>query len=198
MQNPDVIVALKPVQEAFVKLNISYYIGGSVASSIYGLARTTMDIDLVAEIQVQQVPRLVNLLKATYYIDGDMITSAIQRRASFNLIHLETMIKVDIFVLRLEKYAQSALLRRRQDTLDESTDLFYVATAEDTILAKLEWYRLGGETSERQWRDVLGVLKVQEWRLDLAYMREWAQELKVSDLLEKAIQEAYPPESIDF
>ncbi len=192
MQNPDVIVALAPVQQAFVKLNIAYYIGGSVASSVYGLARATMDIDLVADIQTQHVPHLVKLLKTTYYIDGDMLTSAIHRHASFNLIHLETMIKVDIFVLRLGKYAQSALLRRRQDTLDESTELFYVASAEDTILAKLEWYRLGGETSERQWRDVLGVLKVQEGRLDLAYMREWAQELNVSDLLSGALQAAYP------
>ena len=163
MKSPDIISAVKPVVEAFDKLGIPYYIGGSVASSTYGLARSTLDIDMVSDLKSENVHKLVKILEASYYIDEDRILDAIQRRSSFNLIHLETMFKVDVFVAKEGSYHKETFVRRRKDTLDEDdpTVEFYLASPEDIILNKLDWYRLGGGVSERQWNDILGVLKEQ-------------------------------------
>ncbi len=188
MESPDIISALKPVAEVFDKLGIHYCIVGSVASSTYGLARSTLDIDIVSDIKSENVPKLVKTLEASYYIDEEMILDAIQRRSSFNLIHLETMLKVDVFVVKDGLYYKKAFDRRRKDTLDEEdpTAEFYLVSPEDIILSKLDWYRLGGGVSERQWYDVLGVLKVQRDLLDMKYLRFWASELGLVDLLERA------------
>jgi len=118
MKSPDIISAVKPVVEAFDKLGIPYYIGGSVASSTYGLARSTLDIDMVSDLKSENVHKLVKILEAAYYIDEDMILDAIQRRSSFNLIHLETMLKVEVFVAKEGLYHQEAFDRRRKDTLN--------------------------------------------------------------------------------
>ncbi|MFQ5688042.1 MAG: hypothetical protein ACE5GV_15450, partial [Candidatus Scalindua sp.] len=100
MKSPDIISAVKPVVEGFDKLGIPYYIGGSVASSTYGLARSTLDVDMVSDLKSEYVHQLVKMLEATYYIDEGVILNAIQRRSTFNLIHLESMLKVDVFVER--------------------------------------------------------------------------------------------------
>ncbi len=191
MTQPDIVIATRPVVEAFETLHIAYYIGGSVASSAYGMARATMDVDMVAAIEQQHVGALVQQLEATYYIDRDMILDAINRQSSFNLIHLETMLKVDIFVLKNESYHLTTLQRRRKDTLDEQDPTeFYFASAEDIILSKLDWYRMSGGVSERQWNDVLGVLKVQKQLLDITYLEHWAAKLQLTDLLQRAFDEA--------
>lgn len=192
MTQSDIIVATKPVVQAFEALHIPYYICGSVASSAYGIARATMDVDMVAAIKPQHVGALVQQLEATYYIDADMILDAINRQFSFNLIHLETMLKVDVFVLKNEPYHHTTLQRRRKDALDEEqgTTEFYFVSAEDVILSKLDWYRMGGGVSERQWNDVLGVLKVQRQLLDIVYLEHWAAELQLADFLQRAFDEA--------
>ena len=112
MKKPDIIVALDMVITCFEKLGIAYYIGGSVASSAYGIARATMDVDLVAKVEIGQVKRLVEALKADYYIDAEMIRDAILGSTSFNLIHLETMIKIDVFIVNDQPYDSKALTRR--------------------------------------------------------------------------------------
>ncbi|MBC8229537.1 hypothetical protein H8E77_08325 [bacterium] len=191
MKKPDTVAALERVIEVFENLGIGYYIGGSIASSAYGIARATMDIDLIANLDQHHVEPLVRNLESEYYIDAGMITDAIRRHSSFNIIHLETMIKVDVFVLKEQPYHQKTFERKRIDTLDEeSARGFYFASPEDIILNKLEWYRMGGEVSERQWLDVLGVLKVQRDLLDTEYLRYWASELKLSDLLNQAFDDA--------
>ncbi|MEA3309521.1 MAG: hypothetical protein U9Q70_08435 [Chloroflexota bacterium] len=191
MPSTDLVAALMPVVNAFERLDIAYYIGGSVASSAYGIARATMDVDMVAALEVQHVNTLVQQLKDNYYIDGDMILDAINHESSFNLIHLKTMLKVDIFVLKNEPYHHTALERRRKDTLDEVVSPeFYFISAEDIILSKLDWYRLSGEMSRRQWKDVLGVLKVQGQLLDITYLEQCAAKLELADLLERAFVEA--------
>ncbi len=192
MKNPDILVATEPVAEAFEKLGILYYIGGSVASSAYGIPRSTMDVDIVSDLKAQHVRTLVRMLESSYYIDEYMIFDAIERRSSFNIIHLDTMLKIDIFITKNSSYDIETLRRRRKDTLDEEHKSveFYLASPEDIVLNKLLWFRLGGGVSERQWKDVAGVLKVQKNTLDIKYLQQWASELEVEDLLENAFKDA--------
>jgi hypothetical protein len=191
METDDILMISAPIIHAFESLGISYYIGGSVASSAHGIFRATLDVDLVADVKPCHVRLLVKKLEAEYYIDEEMLLEAIQRQASCNLIHLDTMHKVDIFILRRTPYETEAFNRRRKDTLDEEHDVeFFLASPEDTILHKLDWYREGGEVSDRQWADVLGVLKVQKEGIDMEYLRHWAAELDLNGLLEKACQDA--------
>lgn len=191
MKKPDIVVALDMVIGCFEKLGIAYYIGGSVASSAYGIARATMDVDLVANVEIRQVNRLVKALETDYYIDAEMIKNAIHRSSSFNLIHLETMIKIDVFIVEDRPYDSEAFARRQPDTLDEeSSRKFYLASPEDVILNKLLWYRKGGGVSEQQWKDVLGVLKVQGDKLDSEYLKHWASRLNLSDLLNHSFDDA--------
>jgi len=192
MNQIDIVATTKPVVEAFERLGIPYSIGGSVASSTYGIARATMDVDIVAAIQLEHVGILVEQLHTTYYIDPDMMINAINQQSSFNLIHLETMWKVDIFILKDAPYYRTALQRRRKDTIenDPSATEFYFITAEDIILSKLDWYRMGGGISQRQWKDVLGILKIQQQSLDMPYLEQWATSLKLSDLLHQAFTDA--------
>ncbi len=191
MNTPDIVSATNPIVEAFDSLGVDYCIAGSVASSAHGIARATLDVDLVADLVPNNVSALVSALQETFYIDKDAALDAITRRAMFNVIHLDTMLKVDIYVLTTRDFDRSSFARRIQVSLEEgeSARKYYIDTAEDTVLHKLEWYRLGGECSERQWHDILGVLRVKEATLDQGYMRNWATKLNVSDLLERALTE---------
>jgi len=182
--------AITPVVEALENLGVNYHIGGSVASSIYGIIRATIDADLVANLELKHVRPLVKLLEADYYIDEDSVRDAVKRRGSFNAIYLDTMLKVDVFIPKSRLFDQEELRRIQLQPLIEGYRPFYVASPEGTILNKLEWYRMGGEVSDRQWNDILGVLKVQGANLDMAYLQRWAVALKVSDLLERALVDA--------
>lgn len=188
MLSETIQVTLK-VANAFAQLKIPYLIGGSFASAIHGVVRATMDADMVADIESSQVSSLVALLEKEFYINDEMILDAIHHKSSFNLIHLETLFKVDVFILKQRPYDQNQMQRRiRQPIGDFAGEQPYFCTAEDIILAKLEWYRAGGEISDRQWRDILGVLQLQEDRLDFEYLKKWANALRVQDLLQRAIQ----------
>jgi len=192
MNKPDIIAAVDPVVKAFEKLGVLYCIGGSVASSAYGVARATMDVDMVSNLKHDHVGSLVEMLKSSYYISENMILEAIENRSSFNLVHLETMLKVDVFILKDVSYQQESFRRRRKDTIDEENESvqLYLVSAEDIILNKLDWYRMCGQESERQWSDVLGVIQVQKKRLDRKYLKKWAMELGLLDLLENAFKDA--------
>ena len=187
--------AITPIVEALEHLGVNYHIGGSVASSIYGIIRATIDADLVANLELKHVRPLVKLLEADYYIDEDSVRDAVKRRGSFNAIYLDTMLKVDVFIPKSRLFDQEELRRIQLQPLIEGFRPFYVASPEGTILNKLEWYRMGGEVSDRQWNDILGVLKVQDSNLDMAYLQRWAVALKVSDLLERALVDAGLAES---
>ncbi len=195
MNPPDLLLAIKPAINAFESLSIPYYIGGSIASSLYGLARATMDVDVVAQMGASQVASFVEQLKEAYYIDEHMILEAIASTSSFNLIHLETMIKIDVFIQKPDPFHQSALKRKQVDQLvpDDPESDFYFYSPEDILLHKLCWYEMGERTSERQWLDVLGIIKVQGHVLDQEYLTKWAQSVEVLDLLIQAFNEAgYP------
>jgi hypothetical protein len=179
------------VIDAFNKLDIPYLIGGSLASAIHGTARSTLDTDLVADLRNEQIHSLIEVLHPDFYIDEEMIRDAIQHQSSFNLIHLDSTYKVDIFILKPRHFDRMQFQRRRfQVVADDPEVKAYVSTAEDIILAKLEWYRMGGEASDRQWRDILGVIKIQAGRLDQGYLQQMADELNVNDLFQRALKEA--------
>jgi len=184
--------ALLPVIEALRRLGVPYYLGGSLASSLYGVARTTLDADLVADLGLAHVAPLVSALQGAYYVDAGMIAEAITRKSCFNVIHLATMFKVDVFVLKDRPYDRTALGRTRQDSLtpEEPGAEVLLAAPEDIILNKLEWFRSGDEVSGRQWHDAVGVLKVQKDHLDRGYLARWAAELGLTDLLQRAWREA--------
>jgi len=190
MTTEPVTVALIVVN-ALESLGVSYLIGGSFASTAYGQYRTTMDVDLVADLQPDQVDLFVSALDNAFYADVNMIHTAIQRKTSFNLIHLQTMFKVDVFIPKARSFDQEQLKRRVRRVIAVGPErTAYFATAEDTVLAKLEWYQLSGEESERQWRDILGIVQVRGELLDLNYMRKWAAKLNLQGLLERALSTA--------
>jgi len=184
--------ALVPVIDVFEKLGVRYYIGGSVASSAHGIARSTQDIDIIADLHLQHARLLVDALTQSFYVDLEVVQEAIQHRTSFNLIHLESLTKIDIFLLKPRSFDLQAFERTTSSGLENSVAgrQFQLASPEDTILNKLEWYRQGGEISERQWTDVLGVLKVQSKSLDRAYLLRWAAQLGVDDLLKRSLEDA--------
>lgn len=189
--NTEINQAITLFIKTLERLNVPYYIGGSIASSVYGIARATMDVDLVSELKREHAKFLVETLKKEYFIDENMILDAIINKSSFNLIHLETMIKIDVFISTERKFDKISLERRKKDKISDESDSVqvFLRSAEDTILSKLEWYKSGGLVSERQWKDVLGIIKVQGELLDKNYLRQWARELNVADLLEKAFSE---------
>jgi hypothetical protein len=186
----DIVRALAPVVEAIEALGRRYRVGGSVASSALGVPRSTLDVDIVCELSEDDVQHFVSRLSNAYYVDADMVRDAIRHRASFNVVHLQTMIKVDVFVAKSGAYDRSALSRVVRKSLDESSREYDLATAEDVILRKLEWFRLGNEVSDRQWRDVIGVLQIQHEAIDRDYLQHWATELGLDDLLARASREA--------
>jgi hypothetical protein len=190
MQNEPIEVTLK-VTHVFEMLGVSYLIAGSLASTLYGMVRTTQDSDIVSEMRLEHLPPFVAALQDEFYVDDEMIAESIERNSSFNIIHRETMFKVDVFIPRPRPFLQSQLARaQRQNFTFETEVSAKFASPEDTILSKFEWYRMGGEVSDRQWRDILGVLKTRSGALDLEYLHHWAKELKVSDLLERALNES--------
>ena len=179
------------VTRTLEQIGIPYAVGGSLASSVHGVMRSTLDVDIVADMRLEHIQPLVAALSSEFYADDEMMRDAIEHYSSFNLIHYETAFKVDIFIRKLRAFDQMQLERRRTSVIaTDPEQSVYVVSPEDIILAKLEWYRLGGEVSDRQWRDILGVLKTRSGELDLAYMHQWAKELKVEDLLERALKEA--------
>ena len=190
MQNEPIEVTLK-VTNVLEKLGIPYLIGGSLASTLHGMVRTTQDSDIVAEMQLEHLQSFMADLQGEFYMDDEMISDSIQRNSSFNIIHRETMFKVDVFIPLPRPFLQSQLARVQKLTFKFETEVSAkFASPEDTILSKMEWYRMGGEVSDRQWRDILGVLKTRAGELDLDYLWEWAKELKVGDLLERALKES--------
>lgn len=182
----DALMVAAALGETFDALGVTWLVGGSVASSLLGMPRTTQDLDLVAGLYQTHVSSLEWALEGSFHLSAEAIREAIRRRASFNLIHVETMFKVDVFLPRADALSKAELKRRC--FLDIRPGLrLPVASSEDIILQKLDWYRKGNLTSERQWRDVQGVIQVGPMKLDLVYLREVAAEAGLTDLLEAAL-----------
>jgi len=172
-------------------LQVPYAVGGSLASSLHGIPRSTQDGDLVADLRAGHLQPFLAAVAETFYVSPERALQAVQGRTSFNLVHLKTMIKVDVFVLKAEPLALQEMARRQAFPVPgEPGSILQVATAEDTILQKLLWYEKGNRVSDRQWDDVLGVLKIQGAQLDFSYLKEWSRRAGLDDLLRQACEDA--------
>jgi hypothetical protein len=175
------------VARALEKLGIRYLVGGSVASSLLGEPRATNDIDMLVELPERRVAELAAALGDEFSVDEEALRAAARARRSWNIFHLPTVTKVDLFIKRADAFDESELSRRLFVPLGKDGAGLYVASPEDVILRKLAWYRAGGEVSDSQRRDVLGVVAVSGDRLDRRYLDEWSTRLGVADLLQRAI-----------
>ncbi len=176
---------------------IRYVLVGSFASSIHGMYRATADIDIVADIKEQQVHTLCEALQNDFYVDEQAMRDAVIQRRSFDAIHFDSVFKVDFFIPKSDEFGMSELDRRQLIKISpERDEAVYVATAEDTILAKLRWFRAGNETSINQWNDVVGILGISHPNLDFNYLRTWANELGLISLLQKALEDAQDDSTI--
>lgn len=173
-------------------LSIRYFVGGSFASIVFGELRTTQDVDIVVELEERHVAALIERLSPEFFVDEDFLRDAIRRRSSCNLIHRTTGFKVDLFLRRDRDFSRAEMERARTVELAPSVRM-RVASAEDCVLSKLEWYEKGGQVSDRQWRDVLGVIKEQGASLDLSHLQDWARKLGLVELLARALREAGIP-----
>lgn len=169
---------------------IRYALVGSFASSIHGMYRATADIDILVEIEIEQVHPLFEALQDKFYVDELTMRNAITHGGSFNAIHFDSVFKVDFFSSRFDEFALAQLDRRElRKIAPESSESVYVASIEDTILAKLRWYRAGQETSNTQWTDVIGMIRTPHTNLNLPYLHAWSKRLDLTDLLQKAFDE---------
>ena len=184
----DLVAALAPVVAAFRQLKIRHYVGGSVASSFHGAARSTMDVDLVCEFAADQIEAFVACFDADFYVSESAIRDAVHRKSCFNLIHLPTSFKVDVFVSRQRPFDLESMRRATPECLGRNRTVEVpIATAEDAIISKLEWYRKTNETSERQWDDVSRLITLLGNTADLDYLRTAAESVGVSNLLKRLL-----------
>ena len=169
------------------RLGVDWVIGGSLASSVHGEPRATQDVDIVVDLRAHHVGQLREALRHDYYMDAGEMHAAVKAATSFNAVHFASAIKVDFFVAGDDAFEAERLAHRQR--VEMPAGVLHVDTAEHTLLRKLEWYRRRGEASERQWRDVRAIARIQGDRLDRDRLRGWAQRLGVTDLLERVLAE---------
>jgi len=171
------------------RLDVPYVVGGSMATMVHGEARSTRDVDIVARLEHTHVEPLASALGTEFYCDRESIHEAVRSHRHFNLIHLPTMFKVDVFVPPAGGLDDAKWSRKQRVELRRE-ELAWVTDPECIVLQKLARYRAGSGASDQQWRDVLGVLKTQAEGLDWSFLSSWASRLDVGELLERARREA--------
>jgi hypothetical protein len=187
---PSSLAVVLEVVAILEEFGVKYHLGGSFAAAVHGVPRQTRDADVVVDLDAGTAARLVERLQADFYIDPSAAAVAVARRGTFNAIHLATGFKVDFFVAGSGDFDAGELDRSELQLIAaDPPRSAYVKSAEDTVLRKLQWFRDGGEVSDRQWSDVLGILLTQGGRLDEGYLSRWADALGVSELLDRALRE---------
>ncbi len=176
------------VGRALAAAGVRYVLGGSLASTAFGEPRSTLDVDFAADLDAASLPIFLSKLGPGFLVDKTWAQSATQQRRSFQLMHEATLVRVDMFVPTWDGLHAWKWQHRRQLAIGDQ--LLDVTSPEGIVLQKLVWYRAGGEVSDRQWRDVLGVLKAQKGRLAMDDLQEWALRLDIRDLLDKATTQA--------
>jgi hypothetical protein len=185
----DSITLAAELHQILESVHIPYYVSGGVASSIHGEPRSTRDLDLVIEIQRDRIDLLVATLQAAgYYCPAGAVEDLQRgRERMLNITHTETIANADLYVTDTSAFAKSQMARRT--LLDvEGMPAFWLISPEDLLLQKLVWG--SGNESQKQWRDVLGILKLQAANLDYVYLTEWAENLGLVDFISQAFTEA--------
>lgn len=190
---PDPIAVALQFTSVLEELGVHHLVGGSLASSVHGEPRSTNDVDVLADFREEHVAPFLGAVKREYHVSETAIREAIRLERSFNAIHVSGALKVDVFIAGSDPFDRERLERReRLQVRDDPPASLFIDTAEHSLLRKLEWYRRGGEVSDRQWRDVVSILRAQRGRLDAGRLDRWARMLGVSDLLERAVRGAEP------
>lgn len=194
MSNTDIYRVALLVISALEDLGVPYHVGGSLASMAHGVPRTTLDADIVVGLAPAKVAEFLARLGPGFVSNPEALADSLRKKRSNNLIHFETMLKVDLYPAKDDPFSQSEAARRQQRNLPGLAGRpVWCCSAEDIVLRKLTWYRDGGQVAWRQWEDAVQVLKMQAGRLDLAYQRHWAEFLGAGELLERALKEAAGP-----
>jgi len=173
---------LRDVSEALESAGIAFMVTGSVAMNYYAQPRMTRDIDVVMDLRASDAEKLMKLFSHDYYIDGEAVLSAIRQRTLFNLIHHDSVIKVDGIVRKADPYRQEEFTRKRRVTIGDFQT--WIVSLEDLILSKLHWAK--DSRSELQLRDVRNLLRLD---CDHNYLRTRAKTLGVEQLLEELLAE---------
>ncbi|HUF82203.1 MAG TPA: hypothetical protein VMN03_13795 [Burkholderiales bacterium] len=176
---------------AFRATGIDYFLGGSLASSFQGEPRATNDIDFVVDMTPAQAEELASSLGEDFLVDTGALADALAHGRAWNVMHLPTVTKIDLIPLGTSPFDKSEFSRRMRVEARPGETVF-LKQPEDTVLRKLLWFRDGGGVSERQWRDVVGVLRHSRAQIDAGYMNQWAATLALGELLDAARREANP------
>jgi hypothetical protein len=183
-------VALRVARE-LERLGVPYVIGGSVATLLHGEPRATLDVDFAVHLTPDRAAALAAALEDDFFAQPEALIEAARAFGMCNVIHKHPMLKVDLHVRAARGHSAEEMRRAvRMQLGSDPRDVVRVATVEDSILAKLRWYRSGGEVSDRQWSDVLGVAKLHIVSLDRGYLERWASELGLTDLLARVLDRA--------
>src|SRR6478609_5463586 len=185
-------IALK-VATALTSVAAEYFVGGSLASSLQGEPRATNDIDFVSSVPAGRINAFRNALGDEFEVDTDMLRDAVLHARSANAFYLPVVTKIDFFGRGYEPFDESEFSRRRVTIVRASGESLVVKSAEDTVLRKLLWFREGGEVSEKQWRDIVSVLRISGGTIDDGYLDSWSSRLSLEGLLRRA-REARSPE----
>ncbi len=171
------------------QLRARYFLGGSMAASLQGPPRFTQDIDFVIELAPEAVPTLAHALGSEFDVDEEALADALRQRRSWNIFHISTATRIDIFARGESPFDHEEMARARPQLLPDGSSLM-VKSPEDTVLRKLLWFQAGQEANSQQFRDVVAVLQFQGERIDREYLRRWAPRLGLESLLARAIQVA--------
>ena len=189
----DIARLIAELRDVLVDCGIPFYIGGSVASSVWGNPRQTNDADFVVMMQETQVDCLAERLEPEYMLSRSSMIEAIrsgQPFASFQLLHMEQLWKFDVFVRHEDGHTTEIFKRVRQVRVFEDVEVA-CAGPEDIVIQKLRWFELGNRVSDRQWNDIVQVLEVQRGLLDEPYLDKWADHFGLRELLDEARAQAF-------
>ena len=192
----DLLAVIYPARRALEILHLPYYLGGSIASSLHGMQQLAQDTDLVIDLGEQTLPSLLVALGQHYLLDEDQAREAVREQRPFPLIHLDSLMKVDVVIPKRDVFATSMLPLIQSYTLDERHPPIPLASAIEMLLFKVQRYqrdertRTDGMQDDAEWNDILGMLKVQGPDLDLPLLEEWAGTLGLADTWQRALVDA--------